>query len=187
MSKAFVEHSSILDIREFRDTVINRTVSKGRIIFSHYYTKDYSCDYVLEINAKKGRLYLCNSTNNKRLLSHEINITSTICNYGGLRYFFICPLCHSNKGMKLYKPNGNKYYGCRKCYNLAYYSQNYSGNYRYLNGVIIKQKRIEKVRATVKREVYGGKPTKAVQKIAKYMQEHGDDNMKALRLIKSLL
>jgi len=49
-------------------------------------------------------------------------------NFGGVRYWFICPLvingrpCGRRVG-KLYLPPGGKYFGCRHCYNLTYRCQ----------------------------------------------------------------
>ncbi len=54
--------------------------------------------------------------------------TTTPPNFGGLRYWFICPLvsngqpCQRRIG-RLYLPRDGRYFGCRKCYNLTYRSQ----------------------------------------------------------------
>ena len=59
---------------------------------------------------------------------YEIRLTTTPCNFGGQRYWFVCPL--SVNGMEcgrrvrtLYLPPSGKYFGCRYCYNLTYKSQ----------------------------------------------------------------
>lgn len=60
-------------------------------------------------------------------LDYSIELTSTPCNYGGTRYWFICPLlindrtCGKRVG-KLYLPERGEYFGCRACYNLTYKS-----------------------------------------------------------------
>ncbi len=54
--------------------------------------------------------------------------TTTSPNFGGLRYWFLCPLvtngqpCQRRVG-RLYLPAGGRYFGCRMCYNLNYRSQ----------------------------------------------------------------
>ena len=64
---------------------------------------------------------------------YQVGLTSTSCNYGGFRYWFLCPLWKSglpcNRRCRfLYLPSGNNYFGCRKCYELAYESSR-----RFLN------------------------------------------------------
>ena len=70
-------------------------------------------------------------------LDYVIELTTTTCNFGGKRHWFICPLringlpCRRRVG-KLYLPPGEKYFGCRSCYNLTYQSckehQSYKGH-----------------------------------------------------------
>ena len=60
--------------------------------------------------------------------NYEIRLTTTPCNFGGHRYWFICPLSIDSVGCgrrvrTLYLPPGGKYFGCRHCYNLTYKSQ----------------------------------------------------------------
>lgn len=51
----------------------------------------------------------------------RIIITHTIPNYGGKRYWFICPGCKRRVGV-LYKPEHGDIFKCRDCYNLIYQS-----------------------------------------------------------------
>ena len=57
----------------------------------------------------------------------RIDIVTTPCNFGGYRYWFVCPLfasgeyCGRRVG-KIYLPPGGRYYGCRHCYDLTYTS-----------------------------------------------------------------
>ncbi len=63
----------------------------------------------------------------KESLDYSVRLEATPCNYGGERYWFVCPLvtngcaCLRRVG-KLYLPRGGKYFGCRHCYNLTYRS-----------------------------------------------------------------
>ncbi len=66
-------------------------------------------------------------TGEKHDLRYDIELATTPCRYGGLRYWFICPLvkngCACRRRItKLYLPSGGTYYGCRHCYNLTYES-----------------------------------------------------------------
>jgi hypothetical protein len=60
-------------------------------------------------------------------LDYIIPLTSTRPNFGGRRWWFVCPLvirgrdCGRRVG-KLYLPLGARYFGCRTCYNLTYRS-----------------------------------------------------------------
>jgi hypothetical protein len=60
-------------------------------------------------------------------LDYRVGLTTTRPRFGGLRWWFICPLvvngstCARRVG-KLYLPPGGRYYGCRHCYDLTYTS-----------------------------------------------------------------
>jgi hypothetical protein len=71
-----------------------------------------------------------------RSCNYEVGLTKTRCSYGGLRYWFICPLVtngqHCNRRCRvLYLPKGADYFGCRKCHELTHRSQQRSGSYFY--------------------------------------------------------
>jgi len=63
----------------------------------------------------------------KTKVDYKVELVSTPCNLGGLRYWFICPLvvegrpCGKRVG-KLYLPPRGQYFGCRTCHNLTYRS-----------------------------------------------------------------
>ena len=62
-----------------------------------------------------------------RHIDYRIQLVSTRCNFGGVRFWFICPLvtdqgyCGRRVG-KLYLPGNATYFGCRHCYDLTYRS-----------------------------------------------------------------
>jgi len=64
------------------------------------------------------------SSGEKTEYDYKVQLTTTRCNFGGVRYWFICPLsrngiyCGRRVG-KVYCPPGANYYGCRHCYNLT--------------------------------------------------------------------
>ena len=53
------------------------------------------------------------------LFNQSIQISKTPCNYGGYRYWFICPDCHKRVGV-LYRQSN---YKCRHCLGVNYQSQ----------------------------------------------------------------
>lgn len=52
---------------------------------------------------------------------HALSVTSTHCNFGGHKNYWICPLCHRRCRFMYYSSGRG---GCRKCLRLAYKSQN---------------------------------------------------------------
>lgn len=57
----------------------------------------------------------------------RIAITTTECNFGGERPWFLCPECGERVG-KLYCPPRGEHFRCRHCHDLAYESSRASGN-----------------------------------------------------------
>ncbi len=59
----------------------------------------------------------------KEEIKYSIVLSTSDLSWGGVRYWFICPLtgCGERVG-KLYLPPGGKYFGCRHCYQLTYIS-----------------------------------------------------------------
>lgn len=63
----------------------------------------------------------------KEAIDYQIRLVAIRPRFGGLRWWFICPLvvngrsCGSRVG-KLYLPLGGRYFGCRHCYRLTYTS-----------------------------------------------------------------
>jgi hypothetical protein len=60
-------------------------------------------------------------------MGYHVGLTTTRPRFGGLRWWFLCPLlvngrhCGRRVG-KLYLPPGSKYFGCRHCHDLTYQS-----------------------------------------------------------------
>jgi hypothetical protein len=67
-------------------------------------------------------------------LDYTLDLTTTAPRFGGLRWWFVCPLrvngvpCYRRVG-KVYLPPGGRYYGCRHCYRLTYTSCQESHKY----------------------------------------------------------
>jgi hypothetical protein len=86
----YVAHNKI------KGTIIEKSGITARYLFELYGCTEFK---------SKGKTY---------------NIVSIDCNYGGKRYFVICPYCHK-RFTRLYIVNG--ILKCRKCGNLNYFSQ----------------------------------------------------------------
>src|SRR5262249_46565638 len=74
-------------------------------------------------------------------LNYPIGLTSTVPRFGGLRWWFVCPLvvrgvpCRRRVG-KLYLPGNARYFGCRRCYDLTYTSCQESGKHDHLYALL---------------------------------------------------
>jgi hypothetical protein len=60
-------------------------------------------------------------------VDYKVRLVTTKPNYGGRRWWFICPLVRRDGGpprrvAKLYLPSGGKYFGSREAYGLTYTS-----------------------------------------------------------------
>ncbi len=112
------------------------------------------------------------NTGEKTDYDYKIGLTTTPCYYGGVRYWFICPLSRNGvyccrRVAKLYKVPGTHYFGCRHCYNLSYESRNEPRLARPggIGYPIIAERLYEELYKKTKRWTYKGKPTKKVRKL----------------------
>jgi hypothetical protein len=67
------------------------------------------------------------ATQEKEALDYRVRLTTTRPRFGGLRWWFICPLVVSGRACgrrvgKLYLPPGSRFFGCRACHGLTYHS-----------------------------------------------------------------
>lgn len=112
------------------------------------------------------------NTEEKTDYDYKVQLTTTPCNFGGVRYWFICPLSKNGvycgrRVAKLYCAPGANYYGCRYCYNLSYESRNESrlGRFGQLGYLLKAEKQIEELSSQIKRDFYDGKPTRKLRKL----------------------
>lgn len=101
-----------------------------------------------------------NWTGEKNKMDYRISLTTTPCNLGGKRYWFVCPL--SKNGIYCGRRVGviysiGKWFGCRRCGEIAYQSQFEGGKFRVSS---VTEPVVEKAYNEIKREYYNGKPTR---------------------------
>ncbi len=70
-------------------------------------------------------------------LDYSVGLQFTLPTYGGLKWWFICPLVVNNRACgrrvrKLFMPPGGSFYGCRHCYELRYRSRSADRKHRVL-------------------------------------------------------
>ena len=112
------------------------------------------------------------STGDKTECDYKVQLVTTPCHLGGVRYWFICPLCHDGMpcGRRvgtLYCPPGAIYYGCRHCHNLSYESRNESkhGRSAHMGHYLMLARRREKLAKQTRRWTYQGMPTRKVRRL----------------------
>lgn len=100
-------------------------------------------------------------------------LTPVPCFLGGHRWYFECGMtrngdyCGNRVGI-LYLKN-NKFM-CRECANLSYQSCNENKHYRKTPyQTIIRANKASKIKSTMRREVYRGKPTRKSRRVNKIM------------------
>jgi len=92
---------------------------------------------------------------------YKVRLSTTPCNYGGVRYWLHCPLC-SNRVGKIYIA-GKYVFACRTCWRLTYAICNASGSERVL-GKTMSHPEIEKLKSSIRCRYYKGKMTKRYKK-----------------------
>jgi len=63
---------------------------------------------------------------NSKPMDYKVNLISTRCNFGGVRWWWLCPIT-GRRVAKLYLPPGATVFAARKAYRLPYRSQRESG------------------------------------------------------------
>ena len=109
---------------------------------------------------------------NKTDYDYKIGLTTTTCHFGGVRYWFICPLsangiyCGRRVGT-LYLAPGARYFGCRHCYKLSYESRN-EPHFARPGGIgypLKLERQYEDLSKQTKRWTYRGRPTRKARKL----------------------
>ena len=132
-SKTTVEECLDLDLSSLtRDKVLAPGYS-GSITWRNTRTREKTASIGLMIERAEidGLLltlkYVVSEDGYERDIEEEITLQPTYPHFGGVRWWFLCPLirdysrCESRVG-KLYLPPGQDYFGCRHCYDLTYES-----------------------------------------------------------------
>ncbi|MDD3284360.1 MAG: hypothetical protein PHZ07_02085 [Patescibacteria group bacterium] len=135
-----------------------------------------SIGFIITINNKDNNIVLRytqtnRDTKEKENMDYKIKLTTTQCNYGGKRYWFICPLIKNGKvcGRRVgVLFSIGKWFGCRHCGNIAYSSQMRGGKFR---GSSLSSASIERAEKEVRRFYYNGKPTRKFKRLIKMRED----------------
>ncbi len=101
---------------------------------------------------------------------YPIRLVTTPCYFGGVRYWYLCPLkrdgvtCGARVGV-LYMEEG--LLGCRKCHNLAYSTQQetHTSKWNVLKTCWALERRCETQMEKIRVKYWKGQPTKRYRKV----------------------
>lgn len=114
-----VEDCLVLDAATFHTNwQVRQPATSGTLIW-HVRQSQSSASYTLTRGTSEATLrlvYLCNSLRNE-----TIRLLPTRPNYGGLRWWFLCPACGNRVRRVLLPPSGSCF-RCRRCHRLTYRS-----------------------------------------------------------------
>lgn len=112
------------------------------------------------------------NTGKETPFDYKVELVTTPCHLGGVRWWFICPLTRNGaycgrRVAKLYRAPRTDYYGCRHCYNLSYESRNEPrhGRFAYMGRYMALDRQMEKLREKMNRWTYRGRPTHKAQRL----------------------
>jgi hypothetical protein len=112
---------------------------------------------------------------------YKVELTTSECHYGGVRYWFVCPLttngvqCNQRVGKLYLTPQGN-YFGCRHCHNITYADRNMSKRRRKgINASIDREDKYDTLNNQMKRWTYNGKLTRKARQLLKINARLGYD------------
>lgn len=104
------------------------------------------------------------SQNQKQDINQKFCFSTTHCNFGGIRYWFVCPC--GKRVANLYRPYSENEFRCRSCYDLSYESRNLSGELKEI-GRSLSKPEILALEKGAKRLFYKGNLTKKYLKFEK--------------------
>lgn len=181
MAKYLAEHSSRLSIFWLRQQgyLPSTGTEPGVITWSRAWSENKQIVGFTVTTGKANRVdqirmqYVHNNqwSGGRQELDYRIALTTTPCNFGGERFWFVCPLmrlgqqCGRRVGV-LYRVD--KYFACRTCNQLAYSSQMQGGRVRSSSVTIPDLDNLVK---QIHRYYYRGKPTRKYRRLMKMSQQ----------------
>ena len=119
-----------------------------------------------------------NPEGEKTELDYRVWLHAVSCRFGGRRFYFVCPLVRNNvpcsRKVSVMYLDG-KWFGCRKCHNLAYGSQQEPRS-RALGTVTkywIRGLRLEKKAERMRVKFWRGRPTKRYLRLLQATARNG--------------
>lgn len=136
LRKTSVQQCMSISVKLLRDNGFLSSGRVGEIVWTDPAGKETGRVNIQTVTGGDGDITSLQLKIEGIVTGHEyfIELTTTDCNYGGLRYWFLCPAVKAgvycgNRAAKLYLPPGGQYFGCRECYDLTYESCQKSHKY----------------------------------------------------------
>lgn len=116
---------------DYRQIDIRRWQREGRLFPGNYINWQWlrngekAASIGVSVESEQLRLiynYRDNSSGDWESLNYPVELETTRCHYGGVRYWFTCPAIGCGRRVAILYAGG-KYFACRHCYKLAYKSQ----------------------------------------------------------------
>jgi len=131
-NKTTVEDSRDLRASAFKSFMDMETWHVGTMTWTRGPEKEYVASISFRrVEDQDGRAfrftYTVGKGENARSVDYTVRMVKASPHFGGLRWYFLCPLVVNGKPClcrvsKLYLPPGGLYFGCRTCYRLTYTS-----------------------------------------------------------------
>jgi hypothetical protein len=151
--KETVEESLCIDANYWGREGIIRAGSRlsGSQRWTYHSGDSFHVDFVMDtLDADHSSVWLWYSwvwkvSRKQDAAVYQVALTTTRPHYGGLRWWFVCPLVLNGRACgrrvaKLYLPPSGRYFGCRHCHDLTYtscqQSRKLDGLYRRLARVL---------------------------------------------------
>ncbi len=133
--KTTVERCWCISIADFTK-IIKEGVS-GNINWKneHKEVDESSISFVLLPETDSEAMLILSYTINDSDVDEPILFQKTYPHFGGVRWWFTCPVCKNRVG-RLYLPIKSNLFACRKCHNLTYRSSQNSKKYNMLYAMI---------------------------------------------------
>lgn len=180
-SKTTVEQATRLSIFKLKEFGLLTGFRATNLTWTHHRSgHKSSIGIIVDTHALYARVkYTITDPNgNKTDYDYKIRLTTTLCYFGGVRYWFLCPShvkgiqCGRRTGT-LYLTSGENYFGCRHCCNLTYDSRNESriGRPGGVGYNIKVERQIRELEERLKRRYYAGKPTRKHRQLLKFQHQ----------------
>jgi len=128
--KTTVEETLAFNIKRIKDDGLLKNSVYATSTWTNRGQKIGSVGYFISIDGNTGSITFSYTNTNGRTgektdMNYKAGLVSTPCNFGGRRWWFICPLKRNGhpclKRVSVLYLDG-KYFGCRHCHNLTYQS-----------------------------------------------------------------
>jgi hypothetical protein len=156
-AKATVESSNSISVRRLVGPIVPRHVWRecihwaGTILWSCNGRPAGSCGYALIFEDDGPTLTLDYAVTVGSVRTNQrypIQMVSTTCHYGGVRWWFACPTCKRRVGT-IHLPPGARRFACRRCHDLTYAARqdrrHYSGLLGQYSAMLDKAVKFEKL------------------------------------------